>query len=141
MRKLLRNKKGLTLVELLISIAVFIVIAGTAGIFIFQGLIFYRDELEGNIDEANVRNAVTQIINTMRKTTADKISTGNSTLIVDDDTYTFDEDNKSILLNGNVFIKDIDYFSVVPVSGAIEITVTTSSGRAVSTSFGLRPSE
>ena len=136
MRRLAKNKKGLTLIELLISIAIFIVIGSITSIFIFQGLVFYRNDLAANQDEANVRNAVTRIVNTMHKTTSDKISVETSTLKVDSDTYSFDGSN--ILLNGNVLIKDIYYFSVTKNLGAIDITITTSSGRAVSTSFGLR---
>jgi prepilin-type N-terminal cleavage/methylation domain-containing protein len=136
MKKHLKNKKGFTLVELLITIAIFIVIGGIASVFIFQGFNFYRDELSANVDESSVRNGMTQIVNTLHKTTSDKISVSSNQLTVNGKVYS--KSGSNITYDGKTVIKNISGFSVTNSSNTIEISITTSEGRTIRTSFALR---
>ena len=56
---LFHNKKGFTLVEMLVSIAIFAIIGSImVSIFIFQGFSLYRSELDSNEDESNIRSTM-----------------------------------------------------------------------------------
>lgn len=137
MRKLtLKNKKGFTLVEMLVSIAIFIIIGSLVSIFIFQGFSLYRSELQSNEDESNVRSTITHIINIMRRTTSDNISVVSNTLNVNGNSYSFD--GSHLLLNGNVWVSDISAFSVTSDTQVVNISITSQNGRTISTSYGLR---
>lgn len=135
-KKASNNKKGFTLVEVMVSIAIFAIIGSIISIFIFQGFSLYRSELDSNEDESNIRSAVTSIVNTMRKTTSDQISVELNTLNVNGKSYSFDGSN--LLLNGNIWISNISVFSVTSDMQVVNLSVTSEDGRTINTSYALR---
>lgn len=136
MKKHLKNKKGLTIIELLITISIFVVIGGIASVFIMQGFNLYHEELSANTDESSVSTGITQIVNALRKTTSDNISVSDNKLTVNGKTYL--KTGTNITYDGKTMIKNVSGFTVINSASTIQISITTSGGRTISTSFALR---
>jgi prepilin-type N-terminal cleavage/methylation domain-containing protein len=136
-----RNEKGVTLVELIIAIGIFVIIAGSIGVFLIQGFSLYGTELKSNADEGDLRNAMTHIMENMRRTTDDFSATTGivvnspSKLTVNGKAYTLN--NGNLEYNGAVLVKNVTVFQVQNNSGVIDITITAA-GKTLSTSYAMK---
>jgi len=129
-------KRGFTLVEMLISIAILAIICGVVSVFLIQGISFYHSELESNNDENNLRNGMAKIIKTLHTTPGNQISVDSGVLTAGVNNFSFDGDN--VLCNEDSFMTGISSFLVSMENNAVSISIETDEGRGLSTSFGLR---
>lgn len=128
-----RANKGLTLVELLIGIAIFVIVAGIAGTFLVQGFVLLGNQLDHSIDETNIRNVMMRMVDEMRSVTSDKITVGTNTLTIDGNTY--QKIGDGLYYKGKVLFSGIDSFTVTESGGEISIAIKTKKWKNLETAF------
>lgn len=131
------NRKGLTLIELVVAIGIFVIIGGAITVFLMQGLTLYGTELNANTDEGNLRNGMTHIISSLRRTADDAdITVGTGTLTVDGNTYALSGGN--LTYNGSILIKGVSAFTVTKTNNVIDIYIRTAAGKTLENSYALK---
>ena len=130
----MRNRNGgFTLIEVILA---FMLVAAAALLmysFFGQGFLPYTLESESADEQMNLRQAMSEITNVVRVTSADKISVSNGQLKVDDRTYK--QTGSQILRNGTAIANQVSTFTVTLSSGLLRVKIVNTKGTAIETSL------
>ena len=133
----MKNKRGFTLIEVLVTITLVLAVSALMYTFIGQGLSLYTRESQSAAEQDNLRQVLSDITNRVRLADASEISVAEGRLTVKYTTYSYDSTNKSILRDGSAMASDIDDFTVTLNGSLLQISVTSTAGTVVSTSLSL----
>lgn len=144
MKILLKDEKGITLVELIIALAIsLIVLAVGYNLFSF-GLNSFSRESDNVDNQAKARRVLREISLDIRKVDAASIviqsDEAEETVFIGDVSYTFQKETHTLLKNGEVFVTGVKSFSVEKsTDGRITLKITTlaNNGREVSLSSSI----
>ena len=131
----MKNRKGFTLVELIIVISLVAVAALLMYTFFGQGLKLYTYESNSADQQMNIRIVLSDITNNARLTDPDTITYSSGTLNIGSYAYTLNSGN--IKRNGTVLANGISAFNVNVNSGILGITIVNTAGTSLSTSISL----
>lgn len=131
----MKYKKGFTLIEMLIVIALIAAVSILMYSFFGQGFNLYAVESKSAEEQTNLRNALSDITNRARLTKPSDINYDSGILNIGADAYTLD--GSSMKRNGTAIASGISVFNVVTNSGFIEIELVNASGKKLSTSLSL----
>jgi prepilin-type N-terminal cleavage/methylation domain-containing protein len=131
------NKKGITLVELVIALAILGIVLTIGYNLFLAGLKSYGRQIDNADNQARARQAIRQITREMRK--ADQIDIiDENNIKIDESLYSFDKNSYTILKDGNVFVTGIRSFKTELVEAdfriKIEITTLANGGKEVTLS-------
>lgn len=131
------GKKGITLVELLLTIAILAVAAGLMYTLFGQGLSLYTIETESADEQQNLRQVLSDITNSARLAGADSIEAENNVLTIGDSVYSLSEQN--VLRNGTAIAERIVLFevSIDNTKSLLSVTIKNTKGTQVQTSLTL----
>lgn len=127
------GKKGFTLIEMLIVIALLAAVSLLMYSFFGQGLHLYAAESESADEQLNLRQALSDITNRARLAGPENITYDSGALTVGSYVYTLD--GGSIKRNGTAIANGISAFNVSIYTGYVQIEVVNASGKALSTSL------
>lgn len=131
----MKNKKGFTMIEMLIVLA----LLSAVGVLMYsvfgQGVRLYAEESKSANEQLNMRQALSDITNTARLVDPDSVSYASGVLNVGSASYTFAD--QSVKKNGTAIAKEIASFEVSISGGILNITITNLSGKSISTSLSL----
>jgi prepilin-type N-terminal cleavage/methylation domain-containing protein len=133
----MKNKRGFTLIEMLVTLALVAVVAALMYTFFGQGISLYSMESESAQEQANLRLVLSDITNRARLTDPSSITYADGVLTVDDTTYSFNSTDQEILRDGGTLATGISRFTVQLESGLLEVSITSTKGTVVSTSLSL----
>jgi prepilin-type N-terminal cleavage/methylation domain-containing protein len=133
----MRNKRGFTLIEVLITLVLVVAVAALMYTFMGQGLSLYTHESRTAAEQDSLRQVLSDITNRVRLTDASEISVTDGVLTVGDTEYSYDSTGKRILRDGSEFARDISAFSAALNGTQLEISVTNTGDTVVSTSLSL----
>ncbi len=131
----MKNKKGFTLIEVLLAVLLIGVASMLMYSFFGQGLNLYTLESESAERQANIRQIMSDITNKARLTEPENITYETGTLNIGDYAYTFS--GGQVLRDGTAIAKDISSFVVTIDSGILEVDITNTSGDRLTTSISL----
>lgn len=132
---MIKNEEGITLIELLVSIAIFSVIVSLAlSILLFGSRSFHKQTNETN-DLLNIRNAIDHLTREIRKSDHVDVRDGILTL---NKTDTYRLDNNRLMKNETVIIDHIDEFKVMKSGSMIDITLRGKEGEEVYSTLYIR---
>ncbi|WP_026475849.1 PilW family protein [Alkaliphilus transvaalensis] len=118
---MIKNNKGITLVELIVALAISSIIIG----LIFSTLVFGSRSFNVQADQidnlSSVRNAMDLITREIRK--AESVDINNNVLTLDE--YVYKLENNSITKNGQVIISNIEKFEIVRSNNRIDIEISS----------------
>ncbi|MCK5129312.1 MAG: prepilin-type N-terminal cleavage/methylation domain-containing protein [Clostridiales bacterium] len=123
---MMKNKSGITLVELLIAIAIFVTLVGLMGVFFATGLNSYRTNSEMLTSQGNVRAVMFELSSKLREASIDDIEINgqHSSIDIDGTLYAFSLADSTISRtqseNTVVIARNISHFRVEVVN---EITI------------------
>jgi len=133
----MKNKRGFTLVELLVTIGLVVAVATLMYVFLGQGFSLYTMENESSQEQTNMRQVLSDITNRVRLTAPSDISYSGGVLRVGDSAYSYNSDKHEILRDGAMLATGIGSFTVSLHDGLLEISIASTAGAAVSTSLYL----
>jgi len=133
----MKNKRGFTLIEILVTLTLVVVVAGLMYTFLGQGISLYTMQNEAAQEQMNMRQVLSDITNRIRLTDPANITYSNDVLHVGDTTYYYSSVNNEILRNGTTLATGIGGFTVLMQEGLLEISIVSTAGTVVSTSFSL----
>lgn len=112
MKKLIKNQRGITLVEILAAI----LLTGLVSILILNVLTEstnqYKEQLAKDKQLNDASYVLKVITKDMRKSTANQITSITNGININGNTYEFDESDNSIKKNNETLIGNIDTFTV-----------------------------
>lgn len=122
-----RNERGITLVELLGSIALLSVILLLIGSVHFFGQRQFREQTSDINNQEKVRYVMSRVTSDVRSTTYDQSNYSEGTLQLGANTYQFSD--TTLLRNGVVISEDLNDFIVDVDADKIELTVVSQPNR------------
>lgn len=131
----MRNKKGFTLIELIIAVAVLGAVAMLMYTFFGQGFALYTEEVKSADQQTDMREVLSEITNKVRVTPSDQISYVNDILTIDDHVYAYDGDR--IIRNTRELATGISAFDVSITGKLLEIVLENNDGEQIATSLYL----
>lgn len=132
----MRNKKGYTLMELIIVVALLSAIAILLYTVMGQGFKLYAAQSESATELTNLRQVMSDITNKARITDPALISYSLGVLQVG--SYSYSLNGQTIEKNGTVLAKGIGSFDVtISEEGILKITIVNLEGKSISTSISL----
>lgn len=134
----MKSRRGFTLIETLLTLALIVVVGALMYSFFGQGLHLYTMETETAEEQANMRQVLSDITNRTRLTDPTAITYADGVLSIGTASYTYDSANQQILRNGTALATGVSAFSVSLSEQLLEISVTSTAGSVVSTSLSLR---
>ena len=129
------GKKGLTIAEIAVVVALLAVAALLMYSFFGQGLKLFTYESEAADKQMNMRVVLSDITNRARLADPAAITYASGTLTIGSDSYSLTENQ--IERNGAVIANGISAFTVDISSGMLSITITNTAGTSISTSISL----
>ncbi|NLA84684.1 MAG: prepilin-type N-terminal cleavage/methylation domain-containing protein [Clostridiales bacterium] len=131
------NKKGITLVELVIALAILGIVLTIGYNLFFAGIKSYGRQLDNADNQARARQVIRQLTREIRR--ADQIDIiDENNIKIDESLYSFDKNSYTILKDGNVFVTGIRSFKTELVEAdfriKIEITTLANGGKEVTLS-------
>jgi prepilin-type N-terminal cleavage/methylation domain-containing protein len=130
----MKRRRGFTLIEIVVAVALLSVAMLLAYSIFGQGLRLYAEESKSANDQSNVRQVLSDITNKARLTDPEAISY-DGVLHVGSNSYSFED--QTIKRNGASIAKDIASFEVSITGDLLEITITSITGKSISTSISL----
>lgn len=131
----MKDRRGLTLIEVIITLAVM----GAVGLLAFslfgQGFKLYTAESESAELQEDMRLVLSDITNKVRLTDETGISVLENKLTVDDYVYSFD--GTRIIRNSSEIATSIAVFDVSITNSLLEIRIVNNKGTELSTSIYL----
>lgn len=137
MKSLLKNNKGLTLVELLAVIVISSIIMIVLFSIFLNGQNQAQTQRDKNLQLIDVAYVLKVLTREIRKTDIVEVQ-NNDTLIIDNEIYTFNSADNTITKNGDVFQNNINQFQVNKVLNKITIQITSIDGITQKTEIVLR---
>ncbi|MDG5786867.1 prepilin-type N-terminal cleavage/methylation domain-containing protein [Evansella sp. AB-P1] len=131
--KKIKNQKGVTLVELLISVAIAsIVLLLATSIYLF-GQNQLTSQTEHVKQQDNVRLGMNIITKAIRSADSDVVEVvDDTTLKIDEDEYRSEHENQRITVNGQPLIDGIIFQIINPQNGRVDITIKSMPDETVS---------
>lgn len=131
------SNKGLTLIELLLTIAILAIAAGLMFTLFGQGLSLYTMETKSADEQQSMRQVLSDITNSARLADADSIKVESNVLTVGDNVYSHSGDQ--VLKNGTAIADKIALFqvSIDGTKSLLSITVKNTKGKQLQTSITL----
>lgn len=131
----MKSKKGFTLIEMLIVVA----LIGAASLLMYsffgQGLNLYAIESKSADEQANLRQALSDITNRARLTKSADVTVSAGVLTVG--TYAYKLDGGRVTRNGTAIANGISTFNMSKTDSLLEIGFVNASGKSISTSVSL----
>jgi prepilin-type N-terminal cleavage/methylation domain-containing protein len=131
----MKNKKGLTLIEVLVVVSLLAVCAVLMYSFFGQGIKLFTFESASADRQMNMREVLSDITNKARITDHSSITCNSDTLNIGSYSYTLS--GQQIKRNSVVISNGISSFTFSINSGILGIAVTDTAGTSVSTSISL----
>ena len=130
-----RSKRGFTLIEVLLALALVAAAAMLMYSFFGQGFSLYTRESESADEQASLRMVMSDITNIVRVTDTTKISVSNGVLTVDNRTYKLS--GGKILRNGTAIASNISAFTVTKNTELLSIKIVSDKGTVIETSLSM----
>ena len=134
---IMKNRRGFTLVEMLVTLAILVVVTALMFTFFGQGLSLYTMESESAQEQTSLREVLSDITNRARLTDPAEITYSGEVLNVGGTTYSFDSVSQAILRDSGIMATGISSFTVLLESELLQISITSTAGTVVSTSLSL----
>ncbi len=131
----MKNKKGITLLEVIITLGILSVIGLMAFTLFGQGLSLYQTETESADLQDEMRLVLSDITNKVRVAEEADISVATNQLTVND--YTYSLDGNRIIRNSSELATNISFFDVSLADGLLEIRLQNTKGTQISTAIYL----
>ena len=131
----MKRKKGFTLIEIIIALAVLGAIGMLAYTLFGQGFNLYNAEVDSADRQENMRLVLSDITNKARITDEADISIAAGDLTVDDYVYSFD--GSRIVRNSSELATSIAAFDVDITDGLLTIRIVNEEGDEINTSLYL----
>lgn len=131
----MKYKKGFTLIEMLIVVALIAAVSLLMYTFFGQGLNLYTFEANSADQQADLRQVLSDITNRARLTDAASVTCSAGVLNVGSYKYALSGD--TVTRNGTVIADNITTFSPTITSGILHIGLANASGESIDTSFSL----
>jgi len=128
----IKKRKGITLIELIIAIALMGTVLMVGYSFFSTSLKSYGSQIDNVDNQARARQVIRHISGEIRK--ADEIEIeDNDSIKIDGTLYRFQKDTNTLLRNENDFVTGIKFFKVSSNDGdgeiKLEITALTNDGQ------------
>lgn len=117
---MIKNKKGVTLIELIIVLSILSIVSSLGFSFYLYGLKNFTTQTVNVNNQSNVRYALSIISKDIRK--ADSV-TVSANIITIDGTLEYKLDGNILMKNGNNLVTDIETFNVTKVGNKITIEI------------------
>lgn len=137
MKKILKNEKGVTLVELLAVIIIISLIVGLVSSIQIFGVQQYNNQMKKDNQLSDITFALKVITKDIRKSKNANWKSSNE-IVLDGIVYKFDDSNKTITKDGVVFVKNIKKFKITGNSGKWKITISSLVDKTVETEIVIR---
>jgi prepilin-type N-terminal cleavage/methylation domain-containing protein len=135
MKAIIRNKKGMTLIELLLALAIVSVVMAAAFTILATGMKTYNIDKNSSIGQGSLRGAMITITKTVRKAPAGAASiTGIKVLTVSSKSFTIDSGNLKyggVVIANNIASIYADYTDATHT--VIQVDLTSTDGNTLST--------
>ena len=131
----MKNKKGITLLEVIITLGILSVIGLMAFTLFGQGLSLYQAETESADLQDEMRLVLSDITNKVRVAEEADISVATNQLTIND--YTYSLDGNRIIRNSSELATNISFFDVSLADGLLEIRLQNTKGTQISTAIYL----
>lgn len=131
----MKDKRGFTLIEVIITLAVMAAVGLLAFSLFGQGFNLYTAESKSAEMQQSMRLILSDITNKVRLTSESDISVSENTLTVDDYVYSFD--GTRIIRNSTEVATSVTAFDVSITNGLLEIRIVNNKGTQLSTSIYL----
>ena len=138
MKKRLQHNRGITLVELLVTIAIIAIIGTSVFSSMILGIKTYNINMNETTDQQGLRQAALHISKQVRNTTAGAVSVSSGSLTVNGKPYTIDRTAKTLKYNGDVLANNIASFTPAISGNLLTVTLMSVNGITVSTQLALR---
>ena len=128
----MRNKSGITLIELVVAIAVFVIFISLIAVFFFSGLDRYKTNSERLTSQFSMRAVMFELSNNLRKAELENIAVNedNNAITVEGAVYAYTSEDETIskTISGNTTIlaRNISNFHVEITDRTITFTVQSS---------------
>lgn len=131
---MIKNKKGVTLIELLIVLSILSIIISLAFSVIFVGTKNFSVQTANVNNQSNVRYALNIISRDIRK--AESVTVSEHTITIDD-SFEYKLENNELLKGEQILATDVETFHITKVGNKITIEINSlpnSVGQSVSLS-------
>ncbi len=133
----MKTKRGFTLIEALLALALLTVTAGLMYTFFFQGFTLYTSETKTAAEQASLRQVLSDITNRVRLTDKDDIRYTDGVLCIQDARYTYDSAEHRVQRGDSILADNIAAFRVTLSDDLLEIRIESTSGTVMTTSLSL----
>ena len=133
--KRMKRRKGFTIVEVLVSVALLAVVALLMYSFLGQGFTLYSLEATSAEEQTDIRMVLSEITNKVRLTDKSAVTYNAGVLTVGDYQYAFD--GERIVRNSVELANGIESFGVNITNSILNISITNNAGTQISTSLSL----
>lgn len=131
----MKVKRGFTLIEVIITVAVLGAVGLLAFSLIGQGLNLYKAEVESADLQEDMRLVLSEITNKVRLTDESDISISGNKLTIANNVYSLE--NSSLLRNSSEIAASIMLFDVSITNSLLKIRIVNNKGTELSTSIYL----
>lgn len=122
--KWFKNRKGITLIELIIALALISIVLVIGYNLFFSGLNNYGRQVDNVDNQTRARQAIRQISGEIRKASSVDVIDEYS-IDIDGVLYKFQEDENTLLRDGNDFMSGIKLFTTSRNGNEINLEITT----------------
>ena len=130
-----KRKRGFTLLETIITVALVAVVALLMYSFFGQGFRLYTIESESADEQMHLRQVMSDITNKARLTDPESISYESEVLNIGSDAYSLT--GNEIVRNDTTIASGISEFNVSILNGILSVEVVNTSGTQLATSLSL----
>lgn len=141
---MIKNNKGITLVELIVALAIFSIIISLTFSMLLSGNRTFNMQIDDVEDFSSVRNGMDYITREIRK--ADKVDVLLNNILKLNETDDYDGDiyklhNNSITKNGSIVISNINEFNIKRDNSKIDIEIKGKENPPLSSTIYIRGKE
>lgn len=133
----MKNKRGITLIEVLLAMTLITVAALLMYSFFGQGFSLYKVESKSAEEQTNLRQVLSEITNRVRLADPSTVTYSGGVLTVDGKNYSYYSTGNEIRRDGKTLATGVSAFNVTLSGKLLSISITSTAGTIISTSLSL----